>query len=367
MTMKFLDYAGLSLFWNRAKAYIDGAVATLRSALAADIGAVAAADRVNLLTGTNRGKEGWSAAYASGYEVRLSGSADTNGGELRAENRAGADVPAGAYQTIFRPLPAGLFAKDEDYVLSFEALATRERGSGPLVLDVAVGDTASTRTLADSGWFYVETGGGYARYTLRLKGLVAGSVTRASDMLKIDFVAGQNPGWLELYVRDMKLERGTAASGYTPAPADLTESLEERVAALTEAVRKIAEARDRQGATVCVLHDVVSSISQAQTPTTALSGRLTLSTGDMKVYRCQANPTTRKPEWAVCDRWTDPVEDSCRDDVLYFYEGSFYSWVQDGAELVQDPTWMYWPSFTLPGISAASAAAVSEEGEAPEE
>ena len=73
MTMKFLDYAGLSLFWNRAKAYIDGAVATLRSALAADIGAVAAADRVNLLTGTNRGKEGWSAAYASGYEVRLSG------------------------------------------------------------------------------------------------------------------------------------------------------------------------------------------------------------------------------------------------------------------------------------------------------
>ncbi len=361
--MKFLDYAGLSLFWNRAKAYIDSAVAALRSSLAADIGAVAAADRVNLLTGTNRGKEGWSATYASGYEVRLSGTSDSR--ELRAENRAEVDVPAGAYQTIFRPLPAGLFAKDEDYVLSFEAYATRERGSGPLVLNVAVGDAASTRTLADSGWFYVETGGGYARYTVRLKGLAAGSVTKASDMLKIAFVAGQNPGWLELYIRDMKLERGTAATGYTPAPADLTESLEERVAALTEAVLKLAEARDRQGATVCVLHDVVSSISQAQTPTTALSGRLVLSTGDMAVYRCQSN-ALRQMEWAVCDRWMDTEEGSCRDDVLYFYEGAFYNWVQDGAELVQEPTWMYWPSFTVPGISAASAAAVSEEEEAPE-
>lgn len=366
MAMKFLDYAGLSLFWTRAKAYIDSAVAALRSSLAADIGAVAAADRVNLLTGTNRGKEGWSATYASGYEVRLSGTTDSNGGELRAENRAGGDVPAGAYQTIFRPLPAGLFAKDEDYVLSFEAYATRERGSGPLVLNVAVGDAASTRTLADSGWFYVETGGGYARYTVRLKGLVAGSVTKASDMLKIAFVAGQNPGWLELYIRDMKLERGTVASGYTPAPADQTESLEERVAALTEAVLKIAEARGRQGATVCVLYDVVSTISSV-TPTIGNAGRLTLAVDDCKVYTVRANPISRQPEWVVVDRWMDSAENSCRDDVLYLYEGTLHVWDQGAVELVSAPAMMYYPSFTLPGISAASAAAVSEEEEAPEE
>ncbi len=357
---KFLDKAGLTRFWNRAKDYIDNH--SPAAALPGTVEALAAADRVNLLTGTNRGTEGWSASTSSDGHIL---SKDRSPWAV-FDNQASTGAPG--WQTLLREVPAGLFADGEEYVLSFRAMATRSSGSGPLTLDVSVGDAAATRTLADSGWFYVETGGAEKRYAVRLTGALAGAVTKAGDFIKIAFVAGQNAGWASVAFTDLKLERGTVATGYTPAPADGTEELRTRVAALTEALREVEAALNLAGAPVCVVEEVgnVDHIN----PTGFDDGTLVLDDGGMKVYESRYNASTKAWEFVESERWNDPETGQPRADVLYYDSTGrkFYGWYDERA--AESPVWIASPGFKfktpLPAAAAEPAVLLSDDGDTDE-
>lgn len=349
---KFLDKAGLTRFWNRAKDYIDNH--SPAAALPGTVEALAAADRVNLLAGTNRGTEGWSTSTSSDGRIlardRIPWAA--------FDNQASTGTPG--WQTLLREVPAGLFADGEEYVLSFRAMATRSSGSGPLTLNVSVGDAAATRTLADSGWFYVETGGTEKRYAVRLTGALAGAVTKAGDFIKIAFVAGQNAGWASVAFADLKLERGTVATGYTPAPADGTEELRSQVAALTAALSAVTDHLNHQGVSVCVLAEVnyIDSVGPEQVPLNSL----VLDESECCVYQSVTNPVTRIREFVISERWNYPETNICRSDVLYFCSGEFYWWDPDLDKLVKNPGMALYPGIdvSLPAAEAAEPAALSD-------
>ncbi len=360
--MKFLDYAGLKLFWEKCRQYIQGYVdascgeiagAAAEAVEASAANAAAIADLCsgageNLLPGTNKGVSGWTAIHSDNGKMLLQSVSD--GKTLKVTNYMDTATPG--WQTLTRSVPAGILAKGEKCVLSFKAIAAT--GDNAMCLFASVGDSASTRTVAQSEWFYIEAGKEVS-CSVVLEGLIDGGSISA-DLLKLGIVSGQNGGWKELAIWDVQLERGSTPTAYRPAPADTLariESLEhdlgdaqhqadlnlERIneleARLSESITEIGEYINQThcGAQICVLADI-DNIDMIYAVDYQL-GSFVFDDSRGVVYEVYNDGDDYLFE--DVNQWNDRSRGwKARTDVLFYYSKTFFT-VNDSGDMDQSP------------------------------
>lgn len=173
----------------------------------------------NLLRKTNQGTENWMTSTSSGAEINLSPADDAQGVVLT--NMATGAVLSSGWQMIGFRLPPGILKTQRYYTLSFTAKADALMTvSGRIQISGSTGANLMSNILSFN-FSPDET-----RHTFLLK-TNSTAQTNAHSLWCYLFC---NAKWNTIEIRDLKLEEGTVATEWSPAPQDfnyLTAALQE--------------------------------------------------------------------------------------------------------------------------------------------
>lgn len=174
----------------------------------------------NLLTGTNRGTEGWIANTSADGKVALAEMTIEGTRGLQVGNLSSVVSPQ--YRMLMREVPSDLFKSGKRYTLSFDAWCSA--GGVPFSVDagLSTGDDPLTEA---SPWHYFPTSdslsaAGIKRVVVPLTGSGPGT-SSGQHYLKINIIPGTE--WQSIYIGNLKLEEGNVATEWSPAPTDPTD------------------------------------------------------------------------------------------------------------------------------------------------
>lgn len=176
----------------------------------------------NLLTGTNRGTEGWMANTSSDGTVSLAEKDSEGTRGLQVANLS--DTASPGYQTLMREVPADLF-KEGRYTLSFNAWC--DTPYVPFVITAGLSNYDDP-LVEETPWTYFPSSASFApvRVTVPLTGLGPGGSAH-QHYFKVGIVPGTR--WGAIYIGDLKLEEGNVATAWSPAPSDPTDYITESI------------------------------------------------------------------------------------------------------------------------------------------
>lgn len=162
---------------------------------------------VNILERTNQGTTGWVTSFASGYAMTMTREANGKGCTFASDGNI---QTAAVWQMIGFELPPNSLTKGDTYMLAFDAVTDTPGLAIDLLIQNANGSSVITPTTR------IMPTATKARYTVRWT-----TTGEQTDTQRIwGYIRSAGAAWGSLTISNLKFERGTIATPWTPSPND---------------------------------------------------------------------------------------------------------------------------------------------------